>query len=391
MPRPATSPPPVALAELLAGLPDPRLDRRKRHPLSDLLMVALCGALCGVDNFVELERFGRAKLDWLRTFLELPNGIPSHDTFGRVFALLDPARFRAVFQQWTAALAAALPLRQVAIDGKTMRASVDHASGQAALQLVNAWAVDAGLALGTVAVAQGTNEITTAPQLLTLLHLKGCLVTLDAAHCQRETVQQLTHQGADWLIPVKKNQPELYRELAEYFEEPGVLPALGRQAGHYFATRDEEHGRKERRRHWGTADVSWLLDPAAWGEPNFIGRVERQRTTKHDGKSSTEVTYYLGHLADPTVKPFARAIRDHWQIENQLHWRLDVAFDEDRSRARSGHAQENFAIIRQTALNLLQQDKTAQVGLKCKRKMCGWDHDYLLRVLAGNHRPAAAP
>lgn len=375
---------PLALQAYLEGLPDPRLDRRKRHRLTDILMMSICGALCGVDNFVELERFAHSKLAWFRTFLELPNGIPSHDTFGRVFSLLDPHRFRAAFLQWASALSQRFQVRHIAVDGKALRASIDRASGLPALHLVNAWAVDAGLALGTLAVETGTNELATAPHLLELLHLRGCLVTLDALHCQKGTTRQLTERGADWLIPVKLNQPELHRALAEYFEDPATLKALSRQSAHYQATRDQEHGRVERRRHWFTTDLDWLPDREAWGAPNVIGRVERQRTTRVDGKTTTEVTYYLGRMREPAVKAFAQAIRGHWQIENQLHWRLDVAFDEDRNRTRTKHAQEVFAIIRQVALNLLRQDTATKVGIKTKRKMCGWDHDYLLNILAGD-------
>jgi predicted transposase YbfD/YdcC len=390
MPRRPKQDPPPALQEYLEGVPDPRLDRRKRHQLTDILMLAICGALCGVDNFVELERFCRAKLDWFRTFLALPNGIPSHDTFGRVFALLDARRFRTVFLQWANALSQQFQVRHIAVDGKTLRASVDRANGCSALHLVNAWAVDAGLALGTLAVEAGTNELATAPLLLELLHLRGCLVTLDALHCQRATTQQLTQSGADWLIAVKLNQPELHRELAEYFEDPDTLAALTRQRAHYLATRDQEHGRVERRRHWFTTEVDWLPEREAWGQPNVIGRVERQRTVSADQKTTTEVTYYLGRMREPSVQAFAAGIRGHWRIENQLHWCLDVAFDEDRNRARTAHAQEVFAIVRQIALNLLRQDTTTKVGLKTKRKMCGWDHDYLLRILSGDPTRADA-
>lgn len=384
MPRRPVQESPIALQEYLEGLADPRLDRRKRHQLTDILMIAVCGALCGVDNFVELERFGRAKEEWFRTFLALPNGIPSHDTFGRVFSLLDAQRFRTVFLQWASALSQQFQVRHIAVDGKTLRASVDRANGHPALHLVNAWAVDAGLALGTMAVEAGTNELATAPKLLELLNLRGCLVTLDALHCQRATTQLLTQRGADWLIAVKLNQPELHRELAEYFEDPATLAALTRQRAHYLATRDQEHGRGERRRHWFTTEVDWLPEREAWGQPNVIGRVERQRTVNADGKTTTEVTYYLGRMREPSVKAFALSIRGHWKIENQLHWRLDVAFDEDRNRARTADAQEVFAIMRQIALNLLRQDTATKVGIKTKRKMCGWDHDYLLRILAGD-------
>jgi predicted transposase YbfD/YdcC len=370
------------LLELLEGLPDPRLDRRKRHKLVDVLTLAICGALCSVDNFVELERFGRAKEKWFRTFLELPNGIPSHDTFGRVLGLLEAWRFRELFIRWAQSLSSELQVKHVAIDGKTLRGSVDRANGRWPLHMVSAWAVDAGLVLGQVKTAEGSNEITAVPELLKLLELKGCLVTVDALHCQKETVKELHEKGAEYVIAVKENQPELRWQIAEYFDEE-VLAELKRGKGTYRATKDREHGRVETRRYWLTGDVGWLTDLESWPGVTAIGRVERVREPKQ-GQASREVTYYLCGLKEVEVKGFARAVRGHWGIENSLHWVLDVAFDEDRNRARMGDAQENFAMMRQVALNLIKQDRTAKVGVKCKRKMCGWDHDYLLHILSGD-------
>jgi predicted transposase YbfD/YdcC len=367
---------------LLEGLPDPRLDRRKRHRLVDILMLAICGALCSVDNFVELERFGRAKESWFRTFLELPNGIPSHDTFGRVLALLDPQAFREVFLRWAQSLASELRVAHVAIDGKTLRGSVDRANGKLPIQMVSAWAVDAGLVLGQVKTADKSNEITAVPKLLEMLQLKGCLVTLDALHCQKETVRQLHQAGAQYVIAVKDNQPDLRWEISEYFDAD-VLKQLRASKKTYFGTRDREHGRDEVRRYWVTTDIGWLSQLSSWPGLKAIGRVERIRKPKY-GAESSEVIYYLCGLENPDAKRFAGAVRGHWGIENGLHWVLDVAFDEDRNRARTGHAQENFAIIRHVALNLIKQDRSVKVGMKCKRKMCGWDHDFLLLMLTGD-------
>lgn len=378
----AKEPDPKELLELLEDLPDPRMDRTKKHKLVDILTIAICGALCGVDNFVELERFGLAKQKWFETFLELSNGIPSHDTFGRVFAALDPDAFRAAFIAWVISWGKEIAGRQIAVDGKTLRCSHDRANGVAAIHMVNAFATESGLALGQVKTDSKSNEITAVPPLLEMLRLEGCLVTFDAMHCQKNTVQKVTDCGAEYLVALKANQGSTHDDVAEYFDDVRLAELEQGEGGHLVTT-DGGHGRIEVRYHWYTDDVEWLQKRNEWPGLKGIGMVRRERTVG-SGDTSSEVHYYLSGMVEPDVERFATAIRSHWAVENSLHWILDVAFDEDRCRARMGHAAENFAIIRQAALNLIKQEKTAKVGMKTKRKMCGWDHNYLLLVLSGD-------
>jgi predicted transposase YbfD/YdcC len=379
----------LELLELLEGLPDPRIDRTRRHKLVDLLTIAICGGLCGVDNFVELERFGRAKESWFRTFLELPNGIASHDTFGRVLAALDPDRFRDLFVRWVASWAYELNQSgHIAIDGKTLRASLDRASGLPPVHMVNAFATDTGLTLAQVKTDTKSNEITAVPALLEMLRLKGCIVTADALNCQTKIVEAIVAGGGDYILAVKENQKTMHDEVALYFdpvrcEELKARKDRSRQnPPTYMKTQDQAHGRKEVREYWYTTDVEWFQDRSKWANLNGFGRVRRVRMV--NGKTSEEVTHFISSLATQDVARFASTVRAHWAVENALHWVLDIAFDEDRNRARMGHAGENYAMIRGVALNLLKQEKSAKVGIKCKRKMCGWDHPYLLQVLRGN-------
>lgn len=379
---------PETLLELLEGLPDPRLDHNKRHKLIDLLAIAILGALCSVDNYVELERFARAKEKFLRTFLELPNGIPSHDTFGRLFAALDPEAFAALLTRWLGAWSRELAGVHVAIDGKAIRAALDRSARSSPMLLVSAFAVESGLVLGQVQSDPESNEIEAVPHLLSQLKLKGALVTLDALHCQRETVAALHEAGAQFVLPVKGNQPELRKTIADHLRARGG--SAESSANEILETLDKGHGRLETRRWCASRELN---DPALqhlaleknWPGVNLIGCVERTRETLSTGELGTERTYYMASLATPNIAQLAQAARAHWGIENQLHWVLDMAFDEDHSRARAKNAAQNFALIRKLALNLVRLDKHTKAGVRCKRKMCGWDHDYLL------HRLKSAP
>lgn len=374
------------LLELLEGLPDPRLDHNRRHRVVDILVIAICGALCGVDNYVELERFARAKEAWFRTFLQLPNGIPSHDTFGRVFAILDPKAFGELFVRWLSSWAGELGDAQVAIDGKALRATIERSRNASVLLLVSAFAVESGLALGQVQTEAGSNEIEAVPRLLQQLKLKGKLVTLDAIHCQSQTAWQLHEQGAYYVLCVKGNQPELRKSIEDHVRSRGGF--TGQEGGNNcLQTVEKGHGRIETRRYFiseqlEALELQHLKLEARWPGANVVGCVERTRQMVDSGEVETECTMYIAYLPkEPKVESFARAVRGHWGIENKLHWVLDVAFDEDHSTARRKNAAQNYALIRKVALNLLRQDKQNKVGIKCKRKMCGWDHDYMLRIL----------
>jgi predicted transposase YbfD/YdcC len=374
-------PSPLSIRDHFADLPDPRIDRTKRHGLLDIVTIALCAVICGADSWVDVELFGHAKEAWLRTFLALPNGIPSHDTFGRVFARLDPHRFEQCFLRWVQTVVTPTAGEVIAVDGKVLRRSHDHRAGKAALDLVSAWADTNRLVLGQRAVAADSNEITAIPALLEALALDGCIVTVDAIGCQTTIAQGIVDQGADYVLALKGNQPTLLAAVETYFAEAHA--AGFRSTPHqYLETVDGDHGRVERRRHWTTTDPDLLayVDPrGAWAGLASVGMVARERRTATG--TSQEVHYYLSSL-DGTVAPFATAVRGHWGIENRLHWVLDIAFREDDSRVRAGHSAENFAVLRHIALNLLRQDRTTRAGIKAKRLKAGWDDAYLCSLLA---------
>ena len=371
-----------SLREHFAALPDPRIDRTTRHQLLDILTIAICAVLCGADSWVDVERFGQAKLAWLRTFLALPNGLPSHDTFGRVFAALDPQRFEECFLAWVRAVVTHTDGEVIALDGKTLRRSHDRGAGQAALHLVSAWAATNRLVLGQVAVDAKSNEITALPVLLQVLALEGCIVTIDAIGCQTAIAQTIVDQGGDYVLALKANQPTLHDAVATYFAAARASAFRGVPHG-YTRTVDGGHGRVEVRQYWTVTDPELLayLDPkGAWAQLTSVGMVERER--RIESETTCEVHFYLSSL-DGNVAAFARAARSHWGIENRLHWVLDIAFREDDCRVRTGHAAENLAVLRHMALNLLRQDRSVKAGVKAKRLRAGWDEAYLLKVLNG--------
>jgi len=379
MPRPD---PLELFAPFFENLTDPRMERTKRHALLDIIILAVCATLGNADGWADIERFGNAKLDFFRSFLELPNGIPSHDTFGRVFSLLDPAELLACLQAWLDALSATVAGEVVAIDGKTLRGSFDTAAGQSPLHLVSAWACNARLTLGQVAVAAKSNEITALPLLLELLDLKGCIVTIDALGCQKEIAAAIRAQEADYVLAVKDNQPGLYQAVAEAFiahaDADFTDPSLRR-----LKTVERSHGRDETREYFIAAAPATLVDEGLWRDVRSIGMVCRTRV--EGGEVAEEIVYYLSSLP-PKVKRFAAAVRGHWGIENRLHWVLDVTFAEDHSRVRKDHSPLNLGMLRRLVLSLLQRDTSVKDSLRGKRLRAGWDDEILLQILTGFSR-----
>ena len=359
-------------------LADPRLDRKKRHLLLDIVAITVCGVICGADGWTEIALFGKSKEPWLRTFLELPNGIPSHDTFGRVFSLLDPLAFQQCFISWVRAIHDSVQ-GVVAIDGKTARRSHDRGKGKGAIHMVGAWATENGVALAQKRVAAKSNEITAIPALLKVMDIKGCLVTIDAMGCQRERAKAIGDAGADYLLAVKGNQETLCEDVEQEFKE-AQADGFAHMDHQYFETAEEGHGRTERRQYWHTNDIQGLGTLERW--PNLRGMAMCRATRTVNGETSVEYRYFITSCAHADVKKIAHAIRAHWRVENSLHWVLDIAFNEDQSRIRTGHAAENLATVRRLALNAIRANKSRKEGVKAKRMMAAWSNDYLLEILA---------
>src|SRR6266851_7403597 len=369
-------------APFFENLSDPRMERSKRHSLLDIIILAVCATLGNADGWADIERFGKAKIDFFRRFLELPNGIPSHDTFGRVFARLDPAALMACIQQWLDALGAAVAGEIVASDGKTLRGSFDTAAGKNPLHLVSAWACEARLTLGQVAVDAKSNEITAIPLLLELLDIKDCIVTIDAMGCQKDIAQAIRAREADYVLAVKDNQPNLHHAVHQAFiahaDDDFSDPTLKR-----IKTVERSHGRDETREYFIVEAPAALVDGGQWTDVRSIGMVCRTRVV--NGVESDEIVYYVSSLP-PKVKQFAKAVRGHWGIENRLHWSLDVTFAEDQSRARKDHSPLNLGMLRRLVLSMLQRDTSIKDSLRGKRLRAGWDEEVLLTILTGFSR-----
>ena len=363
-----------SLADHFEDLPDPRLDRNKEHALPDILVLAVCAILAGCDSWVDVERFGRAKLEWFRKFLRLPNGIPSHDTFGRVFSLLDPDAFGACFTAWMAAACETLGLKHVAIDGKTMRGS--RGPQGTAAHVVSAFATANGITLGQRQVDEKSNEITAIPELLKVLDIAGALVTIDAMGCQTKIADQVRTSGADYLLAVKANQPTLYADIDRFVTD--ALANDDRGVGHScWEAEERSHGRDEFRACYVFDAKEVVTDRASWRDLKSVVVIVSSRAV--NGRATDEVRYYISSRR-ASAKAFAASVRNHWGIENGLHWVLDVCFGDDASRVRNGHGPENFALLRRLALAVLKQQQDKH-SIRGRRLIAGWDNSYLEQLL----------
>ena len=372
-------PAPLSIAAHFGRVPDPRVRRTRRHALENILVITLCAVICGADDWVSIAHFGHAKRKWFRRFLALPHGIPSHDTFGRVFAALDPDAFKTAFLAWVQTVAALLPGDVIAIDGKTLRRTFDTAADKAAIHMVSAWATAQGLCLGQVKTDAKSNEITAIPKLLELVAVAAHIVTIDAMGCQRDIARTIHAKGGDYVLSLKGNHTRLHDDIRTFFADAETRAY--RDLPHTTAeTVDGDHGRIEVRRAWATDDLDWLVDRTRWPGLRSVLRVDNERTL---GDRTTHETRFFVSSLPPDAAHLARVVRRHWAIENSLHWVLDVAMRQDQTRIRIGHAPENLAILQHLALNLLKQERTEKLGIKNKRLAAGWDHDYLLRVIMG--------
>ncbi len=365
-----------------AEMTDPRVEGRSEHTLQDIITIALCAVICGADSWVAVAEFGKAKEEWFATFLALPSGMPVHDTFGRVFGALDPDEFERCFLSWVQTIAEVVEGEVLAIDGKQLRRSHDKRLGKKAIHMVSAWATDNRLVLGQVKVDDKSNEITAIPRLLRVLALKGSIVTIDAMGCQKEIVETIVEQGADYAIALKENQGNLHEDVSELFAHAQETDFAGLLHS-YEKTVNGDHGRIEVRECWTLSDLAsfdYIRKLPDWEKLQTVAMVRRERQV--NGKTTVECSYYISSLPNDAAL-LLETTRKHWHIENKLHWVLDIAFREDECRVRQGNAAENFAILRHIALNLLKQEQTAQCGVKTKRLKAGWDEAYLLKVLLG--------
>lgn len=376
-----TPTPTTTIMEHFRKIKDPRVERTKRHQLIEMIIIAICAVISGAEGWEDIARYGKAKQEWLKTFLKLEHGIPCDDTFRRVFRRIKPAEFAACFHSWITDVKEASKGEIIAIDGKQLRRSFDRASSKAAIHMVSAWAKTNRLVLGQLKVAEKSNEITAIPKLLDMLEIAGCIVTIDAMGCQKDIAAKIIDKEADYVLALKANQGKLYQDTELFFRVATQLK-FNKINHKVLHTKEYSHGREEVRSVWSVSVtepyLAALISTEQWKNFNSVTMVKSQRTI--GDKTTTETRYYISSIK-ASARKIGNAIRGHWSIENSLHWVLDVAFNEDSSRIRIDHAPENFAVLRHIALNLLTKDLSSKFGIKAKRKKAGWDDDYLLKIL----------
>lgn len=373
------------LIEHFKHIPDPRTQNHNlRHNLVDILIITILGAICGTDGWVEIVEFAQLKEDWLKTFLELPNGIPSHDTFGRVFSLLDPQQFESCFMAWLSTLNVDIENEVIAIDGKVVRGSADKKNARSALHLVSAFATKTKLLLGQVKTEDKSNEITAIPKLLDIIDVKGSTITIDAMGCQQKIAEKIIKKEANYVLSLKDNQKTLHDDVKAIFAkaEENKQKQYKNMLHLRRVKKKKGHGRMETRKHTLVSARDPLFFALRFPGLKGIGKVDVKRTVNNKTQSFTR--YFLTSFEYEDVDKFVEAVEQHWHIEINLHWSLDVSFKEDHSQVRIGNAAQNLALIRRIALNLLKQETSKKVGITCKRKACGWSHQYLLKVLTAD-------
>lgn len=367
----------LSIVEHFEDLPDPRRDHNREHKLIDIVVLSLCGVLAGCEAFTEIEQFGKHKEDFFREFLELPNGIPSHDTFSRVFQLLDPRAFEQCCLAWVGSLRKDFKDTSIAIDGKTLRRSFDHAAGLRPLHVLSVWCGEHNLILGQTAVDVKGNEINALPETIEKLNIEGATVSIDAAGCQRAVASAIRKKKADYVLALKGNQGHLNDDVRSFFETCLANDFEGIEYS-FHETHDKCHGRKEHRQYYVVEVPCGIRNASLWQDLRTLAMVVSEVT--QGGRTTSEQRYYIGSLPCDAQR-MARSIRSHWSVENNLHWVLDVVFREDDSRIRKGHAAENMAMLRRFTLSILKQDQS-KCSLKIKRKKAGWDNEFLLQMLA---------
>lgn len=367
---------PSTIQKHFGNLSDPRA-ANSIHNLIDIISISICAVICGAKTYDQIEVYGNENYKWLNEFLELPKGIPSHDTFGRVFSYIDPRAFQNCFMEWVAEVSRLLSGEIVAIDGKTIRRSYDKASEKKAIHMISAWASDQNIVLGQYKTSEKSNEITAIPLLIKMLDLSGSIVTIDAMGCQKKIASTIIEKKADYVLALKENQPQLYSDIKLYMDDT-IKSGEENEDFYCQQTIDADHGRIETRKYWITDDIDWLYGKEKWRGLQSIGCVERTREIGND--VSTEKSYFIASI-ESDANLFAKAVRNHWGIENGLHWTLDMAFREDESRIRKGHAPENFAVLRHIALNLIKSETSFKGSVNTKQLKAAWNKNYLMKII----------
>jgi len=362
--------------EHFKDIEDPLLQKRKLHKLDDIFFITLCAVICGCDGWVVIEKFAKMKRDWFEQYLSLEHGIPSHDTFGRVFSLIDPEQFQVCFSNWIKDIVKNVTGDVIAVDGKCLRRSHDKSSHKSAIYMVSAWSHDNQITLGQVKVDEKSNEITALPALLKNLDVTGSIITTDALNTQKNSAKIIVENGGDYLSALKGNQSTLHDDVALFFENTPKSYIKGLST---HKTTEKGHGRKEEREVTSCNNIEWLTKEHKY--PHLASIISVKSKRFYNGEWSQEIRYFISSVKHNNAEKFAHYVRAHWGVENSLHWTLDMAFDEDSCRIRQGFAAQNMAILKHISLNLLKSETEQKVGIKIKRQMAGWDNNYLLKIL----------